>query len=581
MPARLRLSAWGLGLLAALCLVMLVTPCASAKISVFPSPGTPVASDTTTFSFRDVKPNRLGPVRIIGSVSGEHAIARRIKHSDRNGVSLVPAGRFADGETVSVFTRKKIRRARHGSFTVRIGEFPNGEKLTSPPPRSPRRGLKSRPDLKAPRIRVTRTSEQVAPGSYFLGFRRGGLAILNNRGRVTWYRPTSFGFNNFEPQILNGRPVLTYFRTPTPKREGAYVILNRRYRKIAEVTPGNGYKADLHEFRLTGRGTALVLAYRSVRWNLSSVGGPVNGRVVDNVVQEVDIKTGAVLFEWHALGNINLRDSTEPRPGPGRPWDAFHLNSIDADGNSLLVSSRWANSVFRVGRAGGRIKWVLRGDGGPSDFKVGGRSHFSGQHDVRRLADGNISIFDNAGAPGRRAASVLILRLKGKKNGKRRAIRVARYRNPQGRPSLATGGGEVLPDGNVLAGWGNSNSLTEFSPNGEVLFNARYRSTAYRARKAVWDGKPQGRPAIASVDGAEGTTVYVSWNGAQDIDRWEILSGPDAEDLQVVGDSRWKNLETTIPVSGADSLVQAVALDEDGQELGRSDLVEVGRRSGP
>ncbi|MCB0831150.1 MAG: hypothetical protein KDB64_09510, partial [Solirubrobacterales bacterium] len=98
MPARLRLSAWGLGLLAALCLVMLVTPCASAKISVFPSPGTPVASDTTTFSFRDVKPNRLGPVRIIGSVSGEHAIARRIKHSDRNGVSLVPAGRFADGE---------------------------------------------------------------------------------------------------------------------------------------------------------------------------------------------------------------------------------------------------------------------------------------------------------------------------------------------------------------------------------------------------------------------------------------------------------------------------------------------------
>ena len=555
-----------------------LTP-ASARISVYPSPGTPVASEATTFSFRGVKPNRLGPVRITGSITGRHAIEKRIRHSDGNGVSVVPAGRFADGEKVRVFTHRKIRQARHGTFSVRIGRFTGGSKKTSKAPGRVTNGLRSRPDLKLPKIRVAHTSPQVAPGSYFLGFRKGGLAILDNRGRITWYRPTAFGFSNFEPQNLNGRPVLTYFRTPTPGRDAAYIILNRHYRKIATVRPGNGYKADMHEFRLTDRGTALILAYRSVRRDLSGIGGPANGSVSDNVVQEIDLKTGAVLFEWHALGNVNLGGNRESKPKPGISWDAFHLNSIEPDGNSLLISSRWTNSIFRVDRASGRIKWTLRGDGRRSDFRVGRCCRFSGQHDVRRLPDGNISIFDNAGAPGRRAASVLVLKPGRSGNGKRKVSLVGRYRNPQGRPSLATGGGEVLPGGNVLAGWGNSNSLTEFSPSGEVLFQARHRSSSYRARKAIWNGSPPGRPAIASLARTGGITVYASWNGAQDIARWEVLGGPDASQLEVLGSSKWKSLETAIPISGTGSRLQVVALDADGRELGRSALIEAGHRS--
>jgi hypothetical protein len=567
-----------IGLLTMLIVGLVGSGPAEARVSVFPSPGTPVVSETTTFSFRGVKPGRLGPVKIIGSVSGRHGIARRIRHSDGHGVSLVPKRRFAYGEIVRVRTHRKIRLARHGDFRIRIGRFTGGSKKTSHRLRPPKKGLKSRPDLKLPRIKVARTSEMEAPGEYFLGFRNSGLTILDNLGRVTWFKPTVFGFNNFEPQTLNGRPVLTYFRSPTPNRDGAYVILNRHYRKIAEVTPGNGYKADMHEFHLTGRGTALMLAYRTTRWNLKAVGGPADGPVADCVVQEIDLKTGAVLFEWHALGNIDLRGSRKRRRGPGS-WDAFHLNSIEPDGNSFLVSSRWTSSIYRIGRASGRVKWTLRGDGGRSDFKVGAPARFTGQHDVRRLPNGEISLFDNAGVPGRHAASVLILKLKGKGRG-RRAVRVARYRNPDGEASAATGGAEVLPDGNVLAGWGNTDSLTEFSPQGKVLFHARQGSSSYRARKAEWDGIPNGRPAIASKRGKNGAvTVYASWNGAGNIARWEVLAGPDADHLTLAGSADWRNLETAITLPATDGEIQVVAYDASDRELGRSALVPVGKRS--
>ena len=67
---------------------------------------------------------------------------------------------------------------------------------------------------------------------------------------------------------------------------------------------GNGLQADLHEFDLTPQGTALISAYEPIHWNLSSIGGPSDGLLNDCVVQEIDVRTGLVMFEWHALGHV-------------------------------------------------------------------------------------------------------------------------------------------------------------------------------------------------------------------------------------------------------------------------------------
>ncbi len=89
------------------------TPASSAV--VFPEPGTQTASPTTTISFRHVAPARVGAVAVIGEQSGPHP-GTWLAHTDRNGVSFVPAKPFSPGERVTVRTALAVRGAVDGVF---------------------------------------------------------------------------------------------------------------------------------------------------------------------------------------------------------------------------------------------------------------------------------------------------------------------------------------------------------------------------------------------------------------------------------------------------------------------------------
>jgi hypothetical protein len=53
-----------------------------------------------------------------------------------------------------------------------------------------------------------------------------------------------------------------------------------------------------------GLGDDLILNSSYQQADLSSIGGPRNGTVSDSIVQEIDVKTGRGLWEWHALGHV-------------------------------------------------------------------------------------------------------------------------------------------------------------------------------------------------------------------------------------------------------------------------------------
>ena len=72
---------------------------------------------------------------------------------------------------------------------------------------------------------------------------------------------------------------------------------------------GNGYQPDLHEFQITPQGTALITVYDAIDCNLSAVGGPRDGAVADTLMQEIDLKTGLVMYEWHSLDHVPLQSS--------------------------------------------------------------------------------------------------------------------------------------------------------------------------------------------------------------------------------------------------------------------------------
>ncbi|MDQ2699744.1 MAG: arylsulfotransferase family protein, partial [Actinomycetota bacterium] len=287
-------------------------------VSAYPSPGTEVASPQTTISFVGMDADDPGTVTVTGSKSGEHSGTFEA-FAAVDGAAFVPDEPFVAEETVTVATDHEIAGADNGEYEFRTATFRTD---AAPPPRNlPKEGklrieeqsFKSRPDLKPPVVDVdVPADERAADGDFFLSPKADGPMIVGPEGDLVYFRP-DVETADFRTQTYKDQPVLTWWEGPFNAggyTEGTFVIAGQDYREIQRVRMGNSYKGDLHEFKLTDRGTAYVPAYRTVLTDLSPMGGPKRGAVLDSVAQEIDLETGHVLWEWHSMGNVDL-DETE------------------------------------------------------------------------------------------------------------------------------------------------------------------------------------------------------------------------------------------------------------------------------
>ena len=225
-----------------------------------------------------------------------------------------------------------------------------------------------------------------------------GPEILDSQGRLVWFRYTpNIMATDVRVQTYQGKPVLTWAEGKssgdTTVGDTTDYILDTSYNQVATIQAGNGYDADVHEFEITPQGTALITVYHNIPTDLSGVGGSPSGTVQEGVVQEINIATGAVVFEWHSLTDIPISESYQPVPSSGL-YDYFHLNSVklDTDGN-LLISSRHTWTVYKVNRTTGAIIWRLGGK--KSDFTLGAGLPFAWQHDVEAVDAQTVRMFDN------------------------------------------------------------------------------------------------------------------------------------------------------------------------------------------
>lgn len=592
---------------AAVALAVLGAPSsADDRVGVFPAPGTQTASPHTELSFRGVDADDLDAVEVVGERSGPRRGQVR-EHADGDGASLVFAEPFEGPEEVTVRTELDLAGAREGDF--RFATVPRPEEglgSGSPPPErllrqytaqegdQPPSGsaptYRSRPDLRPPEVEIfERSPGSTAPGLVFQAPKKvfgapeqpgvqTGPTILDSDGEPVWFAELDGGnVADFRAQELDGEPVLTWWqgRTVLGSGEGEVAILDDSYRPITEVRAGNGYRFDFHETLITEDDTLLGLVYNPVDQDLSSVGGPRDGRAIDSIVQEVDIETGRVLFEWHSLGNVALEESyTEAPEDRSKAFDYFHVNAIDVDDDgNLLISGRDTWSAVKVHRQTGRTVWRLGGK--RSDFAMEGESQFAWQHDVRRTPDGDIRIFDNAAAPPVRERSrVLDLEL----DEEAMTARVDRsIEHPDDLLSGTQGNAQRLPDGNVFVGWGSQGYFSEFAPDGRMLFDGRVARgfDSYRAYRMPWDGRPVDAPAVAAQGDEEGTTVWASWNGATELAGWEVLAGGTRDSLRPVAQADRDGFETQVEAPGQARWVAVRALDAQGDELGASEPVAV------
>jgi hypothetical protein len=419
-----------------------------------------------------------------------------------------------------------------------------------------------------------------APGYVFVAPKKdvaqAGPLILDDRGQVVWFDPLeTHGVTDFRVQTYRSKPVLTWWQGQSDKGvgDGHYVIMDDHYRQIATVHAGNGLHGDIHEFLITRENTALITVYREIPYDLGPWGGAKQGKIDEGVVQEVDIATGRVLFEWHSARHVDPSESYEPLPNDRGPWDYFHVNSIDPDGQGrLLVSARHTHAVYAIRKSDGEILWRLGGK--KSDIAMGPGTRFAWQHDARRQPDGTIRLFDNAASePGKGRSRVLVLRV----DERRRTASLVRslVRSP---PLLSTsqGNAQLLPDGHVFVGWGSKPYATEFDRAGAMVFDLRFgagRVDSYRAFRFPWTGRPTTRPTVALRPDGDRTIVYASWNGATEVARWRILGGPDAEHLSPVATGARHGFETHATVSSAAAAFAVEALAADGSVLRRSPAV--------
>lgn len=570
--------------LAALGTLLAAAPAAAGAVTVSPQPGTPTASYKTQISFRDIAPADVETVRVTGSRSGTHR-GRLLAHSDGRGASLVFDEDFRRGESVLVRTGLDIAGARDGDYRFKVAGLGNASEILlglQPPTelgRGKRERFRSRPDLSPPQTTMARRRPGTAPGLIFLNGRnrtgRGqqGPLIVDDRGEVVWFAPAGDRRKvaDLRTQTYRGRPVLTYWigRARQGSGSGENVILDQAYRPIARLRGGNGYRADLHEFLITPQDTAIQVIYNPLARDLSAMGGTRRGRVVDSIVQEIDIATGLVMFEWHSLGRVALEDSYD-KVSKTLPFDYFHINSVslDTDGN-LLVSARETWAVYKVDRRTGAIIWTLGGK--RSDFEGSPDARFAWQHDAERRADGTISLFDNSAAPPVRERSRgLVLAL----DESAMTVRaVSQYHHPRDLLAANQGSFQTLPNGNVFIGWGSQRYFSEYSADGELLLDGRISpaNDHYRATRLPWVGRPLTGPAItAQARSARVTAVYASYNGATEVARWEVLAGRRPGALAPAATTARTGFETGVLVDSGGPFFAVRALDAAGRELGRS-----------
>jgi hypothetical protein len=438
-----------------------------------------------------------------------------------------------------------------------VGRDEDAPVATKPKPgASPSQRFHSRPDLRPPAMTVTARSDDATPGFVFLAPKRrsgqGGPAILDEDGKLVWFRPTKRGIvaDDLSVQRYRGQPVLTWWEGRTvPKRgygSGSWVIADRSYRQIARVRAGHGLHADLHEMQLTPRGTALIGIYTPVDANLAEVNAPAGGKAMDSVIQEVDVRTGKVLWEWHSIDHVALGESYVNAPRDRKiPMDYFHINSIDEDANGdLLVSARNAWALYKIDKRSGDVVWRLGGK--RSDFALGPGVRFAWQHDARWQPDGTITLFDNESTPKiRDETRILTLAV----DEPKRRVRLERaLTHPDHVLSDAEGNAQTLPGGAVMVGWGLGRRVSEFGPDGKLRFDVKLPgdTDTYRGYRFPWTGRPAKRPVAAAERDGDHVTVYASWNGATEVTRWQLLAGSSPRALRPVASAPRAGFETAI-----------------------------------
>ena len=169
---------------------------------------------------------------------------------------------------------------------------------------------------------------------------------------------------------------------------------------VRRIDPVGG-DSDPHELMLLPNGNYLITTLRLLPGQ--SFCTYSNVQIVDSGAQEIQ-PDGTVVWTWWASDHIPLSDVPTVwcgATGYAGALDPYHINSLQPEGNDVLMSFRHLDAVYSIRKSNGSIEWKLGGTPraesltAVNDPVSTGPDLFRGQHDARVLGDGTVTVHDN------------------------------------------------------------------------------------------------------------------------------------------------------------------------------------------
>jgi hypothetical protein len=309
---------------------------------------------------------------------------------------------------------------------------------------------------------------------------------------VWWYKPPD-GSRPFDAKLLSDDTVAfgewtvgSFSADPTRKYQ-----VRRLDGSLARTVQAVGAPTDFHEMQELPGNHFLVISYvPRDHVDLSAYGKPDDATVLDAEIQEIG-PDGGLVWSWNSKDYIGLAETgrwwdingTTKLPDGRDAWDIVHLNAVEPDGDGLLISLRHTDGIYRISRSDGHVEWKLGGTTTPQSLTVSQDIYatpFGGQHDVRRLGDGTVTVYDNGTRLNRPPRAVRFrINLAGKA-----ATRLESLSDADVSSSTCCGSARKLDSDGWLVAWGANGTIAEYAADKSRVFKLRFPDTGatlYRA----------------------------------------------------------------------------------------------------
>ncbi|KAL2822048.1 ASST-domain-containing protein [Aspergillus granulosus] len=461
-----------------------------------------------------------------------------------------------------------------------------------------------------PQVSVTK-SGPTDPGYIFVGPRgnqeQGVAALIYDEEANLIYQGPQEVTANFQVQKLFNEDVITFWAGSMMNLGfgyGAVHILDNTYRETYTVSLRQNFVSpdnqprdsfiDLHESRVTHRNTLLVTAYNVTQRDLSPIGGRPDDFMLDAMFFEIDIATNEIVYSWSALDHLDeipLADSkqlwADDVGSQEKPWDAYHINSVELMDDGYIISLRHYWSGYFV-HNNGSVLWQLSGEKGAGDFEIDENAEFSWQHDIRIYNETDerfvMNLFNNANTPTEEVAATTGLSFEVDKL--HRTVKTLRVLNDTDDVihSVSQGSYQLLSEetSHVILGYGSIARVKEFDANNNEVLTVKFGDdnavASYRGYKCQWKATPFWKPAlVVQRTGPDSVRIYMSWNGATEYDNWAVYSSQysDGSDHKFEAIVQRNGFEATIELHGLPSGFLQVIARKGDIPLGTSEVAQI------